>query len=148
MTPGVEDTDFSSLRMITYGASPISEKVLVASMERFGCDFAQAYGLTETSGGVVLLHPEDHDPGGPRAHRLRAAGRAVPGVELRIVDRRRPQRADRRDRRGVDPLTQHDDGVLEPARRDHGCDHVATDGSGPATQEGSTTTGTSTSRTA
>jgi acyl-CoA synthetase (AMP-forming)/AMP-acid ligase II len=85
MTPGVEDTDFSSLRMITYGASPISEKVLVASMERFGCDFAQAYGLTETSGGVVLLHPEDHDPGGPRAHRLRAAGRAVPGVELRIV---------------------------------------------------------------
>ena len=85
MTPGVEDTDFSSLRMITYGASPISEKVLVASMERFGCDFAQAYGLTETSGGVVLLHPEDHDPGGPRAHRLRAAGRPVPGVELRIV---------------------------------------------------------------
>jgi long-chain acyl-CoA synthetase len=84
-TPGVETTDFSSLRSITYGASPISEEVLVASMARFGCDFVQAYGLTETSGGIVLLHPEDHDPGGPRAHRLRAAGKPIPGVELRIV---------------------------------------------------------------
>ena len=87
MTPGIEDTDFSTLRMIVYGASPISDEVLVASMERFGCSFAQAYGLTETSGGVVLLYPEDHDPGGPLAHRLRAAGRPMPGVELRIVAR-------------------------------------------------------------
>lgn len=30
--------------------------------------------------------PEDHDPGGPRAHLLRAAGKACPGSELRIVD--------------------------------------------------------------
>jgi long-chain acyl-CoA synthetase len=84
-TPGVEDTDFSTLQTIVYGASPISEAVLVAAMERFGCGFVQAYGLTETSGGVVLLHPEDHDPGGPRAHRLRAAGRPMSGVELRIA---------------------------------------------------------------
>jgi acyl-CoA synthetase (AMP-forming)/AMP-acid ligase II len=84
-TPGVETTDFSSLRLITYGASPISEEVLVGSMERFGCGFVQAYGLTETSGGIVLLHPEDHDPGGPLAHRLRAAGRPIPGVEVRIA---------------------------------------------------------------
>ena len=84
-TPGVEDTDFSTLETIVYGASPISEAVLVAAMERFGCGFVQAYGLTETSGGVVLLHPEDHDPGGPLAHRLRAAGRPMRGVELRIA---------------------------------------------------------------
>lgn len=57
-----------------------------ASMERFGCGFVQARGLTETSGGVVLLHPEDHDPGGPLAHRLRAAGRPMPGVVIRVVD--------------------------------------------------------------
>jgi acyl-CoA synthetase (AMP-forming)/AMP-acid ligase II len=71
--------------MIVYGASPISEAVLVSAMERFGCGFVQAYGLTETSGGVVLLYPEDHDPAGPLAHRLRAAGRPMPGVELRIA---------------------------------------------------------------
>jgi len=85
MTPGIEDVDCSTLKMIVYGASPISEEVLTASMARFGCHFVQAYGLTETSGGVVLLHPEDHDPGGPLAHRLQAAGRPMPGVELRIT---------------------------------------------------------------
>ena len=84
-TPGIDDTDFSSLQVIVYGASPISEQVLVASMARFGCGFVQAYGLTETCGGVVFLHPEDHDPGGPLAHRLRAAGRPMEGVEVRIA---------------------------------------------------------------
>jgi long-chain acyl-CoA synthetase len=85
--PGVEDTDFSSLDTILYGASPISEDILVKSIEVFGCRFLQAYGLTETDGAVVLLPPEDHDVGGPNAHRLRAAGLPMPGVELRIVDR-------------------------------------------------------------
>ncbi|MEX1006623.1 MAG: fatty acid--CoA ligase [Acidimicrobiia bacterium] len=85
-TPGVESTDFSSLDTILYGASPISEDVLVKSLEVFGCRFLQAYGLTETAGAVVLLPPEDHDVGGPNAHRLRAAGVAMPGVELRVVD--------------------------------------------------------------
>lgn len=84
--PGVENIDFSSLRTIVYGASPISEDVLVASINRFGCGFVQAYGLTETNGAVVLLPAEDHDPSGPNAHRLRAAGIAMPGVSLRVVD--------------------------------------------------------------
>jgi acyl-CoA synthetase (AMP-forming)/AMP-acid ligase II len=86
MTPGVEDVDCSSLELIIYGASPISREVLVASIDRFGCGFAQAYGLTETSGGVVVLPPEDHDPDGPHPERLQSAGHAGIGVELRIVD--------------------------------------------------------------
>jgi long-chain acyl-CoA synthetase len=85
-TPGVEEADLSALRMIVYGASPITEAVLVRSMERFGCKFAQAYGLTETTGAITILRPEDHDPGGPRAHLLRSAGRPWAGVELRIVN--------------------------------------------------------------
>jgi acyl-CoA synthetase (AMP-forming)/AMP-acid ligase II len=85
--PEVGTVDFSSLDTILYGASPISEDVLVKSIETFGCRFLQAYGLTETDGAVVLLPPEDHDVGGPNAHRLRAAGLPMPGVELRIVDR-------------------------------------------------------------
>ena len=84
--PGVEDTDFSSLRMIVYGASPITESVLVGSMQAFGCDFAQVYGLTETTGAVTALDPEDHDPGGPRAELLRSAGRPWGDAEIRIVD--------------------------------------------------------------
>jgi long-chain acyl-CoA synthetase len=84
--PGVEKTDFSSLRSIVYGASPISEEVLVRSMKVFGCGFVQVYGLTETTGGVTELPPEDHDPSGPRAHLLRAAGRPWGDVRFRIVD--------------------------------------------------------------
>jgi acyl-CoA synthetase (AMP-forming)/AMP-acid ligase II len=85
-TPGIEDADFSSLRSVVYGASPISEQVLVASMKHFGCGFIQAYGLTETTGGITSLSAEDHDPGGPKAHLLRSAGRCRGDAKIRIVD--------------------------------------------------------------
>jgi long-chain acyl-CoA synthetase len=85
-TPGVGDTELSSLDTIFYGASPISDDVLVRCLQVFGCRFAQVYGLTETTGAIVRLPHEDHDPQGPRRHLLRAAGRALPGVELKIVD--------------------------------------------------------------
>ncbi|MEY2957789.1 MAG: hypothetical protein RLZZ01_357, partial [Actinomycetota bacterium] len=84
--PGVESADFSSLRVFVYGASPISEAVLARSVQLFGCKFWQAYGLTETTGAVVNLPPEDHDPAGPNRHRLRSCGVPGPGVEVRIVD--------------------------------------------------------------
>ncbi|HUC36578.1 MAG TPA: long-chain-fatty-acid--CoA ligase [Acidimicrobiales bacterium] len=85
-TPGIDRTDLSSLDTIFYGASPISEDVLVRCLEVFRCRFSQVYGLTETTGAIVRLDPEDHDPQGPRKHLLRAAGKPLPGVELRIVD--------------------------------------------------------------
>jgi long-chain acyl-CoA synthetase len=44
------------------------------------------YGLTETTGGVVQLRPEDHDADGPRQRLLQSAGRPLPWVEMRIVD--------------------------------------------------------------
>ena len=67
MTPGVDDADFSSLETIVYGASPISEEVLATSVATFGARFWQAYGLTETTGAIVNLAPEDHDLEGPTA---------------------------------------------------------------------------------
>jgi len=85
-TPGVEATDFSSLRKVVYGASPISEEVLVRSIQTLGCGFVQVYGLTETTGGIVALHAEDHDPRGPRAQLLRSAGKPWGDVGIRIVD--------------------------------------------------------------
>ena len=86
MVPGVDEADFSSLKVFVYGASPISEEVLAKAVETFKCNFWQAYGLTETTGAIVNLPPEDHDPYGPNKHRLRSCGVAGPGVELRIVD--------------------------------------------------------------
>jgi long-chain acyl-CoA synthetase len=85
-TPGIQDADLSSLRSLVYGASPITQEVLVGAMRAFGCGFVQAYGLTETTGGIIILRSEDHDPGGPRESLLRSAGLPWGDVEVRIVD--------------------------------------------------------------
>jgi acyl-CoA synthetase (AMP-forming)/AMP-acid ligase II len=84
--PGAGERDYSALRSIAYGAAPITTPVLKASLRTFGCALFGLYGLTETTGGVIALEPEDHDPGGPREHLLRSAGRPYPWVELKIVD--------------------------------------------------------------
>jgi long-chain acyl-CoA synthetase len=86
MVPGVDEADYSSLKVFVYGASPISEDVLARSVRMFKCKFWQAYGLTETTGAVVNLPPDDHDVDGPNRHRLRSCGLPGPGVEVRIVD--------------------------------------------------------------
>jgi long-chain acyl-CoA synthetase len=84
--PGAAERDWSALRSIAYGASPITTTVLGAALSTFRCPLYQLYGLTETTGAIVQLDPADHDPGGPRAHLMRAAGRPYEWVELRIVD--------------------------------------------------------------
>ncbi len=84
--PGVRERDFSALGTILYGASPISEQVLTDAIRTFGCQFVQAYGLTETTGTVVYLPAEDHDPAGPNRERLRSCGIPVPNAEIRVVD--------------------------------------------------------------
>jgi long-chain acyl-CoA synthetase len=85
-TPSLAATDLSSLRLIFYGASPISEDVLVKCMATFGCAFCQVYGMTETTGAITALPFEDHDPDGPRRGLLRSAGKPHASVDLRVVD--------------------------------------------------------------
>lgn len=84
--PDVEDADWSSMELMMYGASPIGEGLLRRALKVMRCRFIQAYGMTETAGTVVDLFPEDHDPDGPKATRLRSIGQALPWVELRIVE--------------------------------------------------------------
>jgi len=84
--PGADRADYSSLKGISYGASPISDKVLVEALRTFKCDLIQVYGLTETTGAITMLPPVDHDPDGPKKHLLRSAGKPIEGVELRVVD--------------------------------------------------------------
>lgn len=78
-TPGVETTDFSALRAIVYGASPITDDVLVRALERFDCDLLQVYGQTETTGSITQL--DRHAP-----ELLRSCGKPFPWVHVRIVD--------------------------------------------------------------
>jgi acyl-CoA synthetase (AMP-forming)/AMP-acid ligase II len=84
-TPQIATTDFSSLKSIAYGASPISEAVLKAATERFGCGFIQFYGMTETTGAGTSLPPEDH-----RGELMRSCGKPWPGMEVRIADEDHP----------------------------------------------------------
>ena len=86
MVPDIDKADFSSLQLIAYGASPISEQVLAASLKTFKCNFVQVYGLTETTGVVTMLTHEDHDVDGPKKHLLRSCGKPSMGIELKIVD--------------------------------------------------------------
>lgn len=82
--PNCAQTDLSSIEGIVYGGSPISPPLLRKAMETFGCDFFQIYGLTETGNMAVCLRPADHYP--LDTPRLKAAGRPLPGVEIKIVD--------------------------------------------------------------
>jgi acyl-CoA synthetase (AMP-forming)/AMP-acid ligase II len=82
--PQVREADLSSLRLLLYGASPISDDVLRGALRLLpDTRFMQVYGLTETTGAITYLPPEDHVPDGSR---LRSAGIPNPSTELRIVD--------------------------------------------------------------
>jgi acyl-CoA synthetase (AMP-forming)/AMP-acid ligase II len=78
--------DLSSLRTILYAASPIPEALLRRALAYFKCDFVQAYGLTETSGGIAILAARDHQLDGPHPNRLKSAGQAVLGSDVKVVD--------------------------------------------------------------
>jgi acyl-CoA synthetase (AMP-forming)/AMP-acid ligase II len=82
--PRSRQADYSRLKSILYGASPMPPDLLRECMAVFRCNFVQTYGMTETAGAVVALGPSDHEPND--SPRMRAAGRALPGVEIRIVD--------------------------------------------------------------
>ena len=83
--PSAEARQFPALRSIVYGASPITDEVLLAAMRTFKCEFVQLYGMTETTGAITELTAVDHDPAGPKSYLLRSAGKPFPWVELRIV---------------------------------------------------------------
>ena len=84
--PEVQQADLSSFKWLMYGAAPMGDVLLRRAMDMLNCEFIQAYGMTETSGSVVLLPPSDHTLGGPRANLLNSVGRAVDWVDLRVVD--------------------------------------------------------------
>lgn len=82
--PRIETADLSSLTYVFYGASPIPLELMRQSMERLGCGFVQMYGMTETSGTIVALDPEDHDPNGNP--KMRSVGKPLKGVEVKVIN--------------------------------------------------------------
>ncbi len=82
--PRARTTNYSRMKFMMYGASPIPLDLLREGVEVFGCGFVQMYGMTETTGTIVALPPEDHKPEG--TPRMRAAGKPLPNVEIAILD--------------------------------------------------------------
>ena len=84
--------DLSSLRSIRFGGGKMPVPVITKALELLPhVDFTNAYGMTETSSTICLLHPEDHraavssaDPAIRR--RLGSVGRAIGTVEIEIRD--------------------------------------------------------------
>lgn len=82
--PLAATTDFSRLKYVLYGAAPIPLELLREAVVTIpNARFMQCYGMTETSGTVCVLPSEDHDMTG--SMRMRSAGKALPGVEIRVV---------------------------------------------------------------
>ncbi|MEO8312028.1 MAG: long-chain-fatty-acid--CoA ligase [Caldimonas sp.] len=83
--PGAGERDYSSLKALSYGASPMPLPVMRASLKLFPNVMQQVYGMTEQSGAVTVLPPSDHaDPA--LAHRLVSAGKPISGVAIEIRD--------------------------------------------------------------
>jgi acyl-CoA synthetase (AMP-forming)/AMP-acid ligase II len=81
--PGIGGANLSSLELLYYGASPIPIELLRKAMTVFPCRFCQVYGLTETSGAITGLPPEEHAD--TNSERLASCGKKLPGVQLRVV---------------------------------------------------------------
>jgi long-chain acyl-CoA synthetase len=82
--PQARDTDFSSLDLILYGASPAPLELVRNALKVFGCGLAQVYGLTETTGAITYLPPEDH--GEHAIERMKSCGKPMAAVEIKVID--------------------------------------------------------------
>ena len=86
-SPRLDQLDLSALRNLGYGTAPITETVLRKAMLHLpGVRFTQIYGQTEITGTISVLRPEEHVLDGQGVARLRSAGRASWGVQVRVVD--------------------------------------------------------------
>lgn len=81
--PKARFADFSRMRNMSYGASPMPLDLLREVMATFGCGLSQMYGMTETTGSIVALPPKDHVPDG--SVRMRSAGKPLAGVEVKVM---------------------------------------------------------------
>lgn len=90
--PDFSRRDIGSLSHIGYGASPMPINLLMRARELLRSDFTNFFGMTETTGIVSVLSPEDHHLEGDREtvekkiRRLSGIGRPIPEGEARVVD--------------------------------------------------------------
>jgi acyl-CoA synthetase (AMP-forming)/AMP-acid ligase II len=86
--PITERFDLSSLRRIGYGASSMPAEVLRRARAKWpGVGFSTGFGMTELSGNVMFMSPDDHDRAADQdLPILRSVGRQMPLARVRVVD--------------------------------------------------------------
>lgn len=74
----------NNIVQVSYGAAPMPEPLLDAAMSAMpNARFTQFYGMTETTGGVTVLHHEEQAKG---KRQRTSAGKPLPGCDVRICD--------------------------------------------------------------
>ena len=82
--PRAKTTDMSAVKYVMYGAAPIPLDLLREAVRTIPeAGFMQCYGMTETTGTIAALPPDDHSLEGNE--RMKSAGKAVPGAELKVI---------------------------------------------------------------
>ncbi len=86
--PTLRDHDLSSLRLLSYGAAPMSPARIREAWAAIGPMLAQGYGAAETTGGVISLSIDDHARAmsGERPELLAACGRPSAECDVQVLD--------------------------------------------------------------
>ena len=86
--PKFDQYDLSSLQLVSYAAAPMPVPLLKQAISKLKCDFAQVFGMTETSPVTHILIPEEHAVEGPeyKVRRLGSVGRPIINVQSKVVD--------------------------------------------------------------
>ncbi len=85
--PAAATTDFSTLRAVVCGGSPVSRDLLLAARPVLGDVFFPHYGMAETYSCGLVLRPENQHTDGPPevVARLGSAGKPNVLMEVRVV---------------------------------------------------------------
>ncbi len=90
--PDFDKYDLSSLKLLAYGAAPMSYEVIRKAVDVFKCGLMNAYGQTESTSTITYLGPEDHVIEGTdeekqrKLERLKSVGRSMEDVDIGIMD--------------------------------------------------------------
>ncbi|WP_203338191.1 AMP-binding protein [Nocardioides limicola] len=84
--PDARTADLSTLKLVSYGASPITQTVLREFLQLLPhTTMVQIYGMTETWGTITLLDDAaHHDTEHPE--RLQSAGRPITALSMKLLD--------------------------------------------------------------
>jgi acyl-CoA synthetase (AMP-forming)/AMP-acid ligase II len=86
--PDARSFDLSSFRLVLSGGAAIAPVLVRETIELFGCEYAQTYGMTETSPYLAISLLSEPLRALSEAERFRwicKTGRPFAGVELRVV---------------------------------------------------------------